>query len=123
MRIAWSGIWLQLAFFASIAASKELLSKGVAPPGIYSWFVAIVPVILAPFVLRSYMLYIGALDDLWIKIYSRAMAFTFGVTVLALFSYPILELANAPKLEAFYYAAFSILVFCGSAIYCYRRYV
>jgi hypothetical protein len=84
--------------------------------------VAIVPVILAVFVLRAYVGYIRALDELWVKIYLRALAFSFGVSVLVLFTYPILELANAPKLDAFGYGAFSMIVFCGAATYCARRY-
>ena len=121
-RMAWPVIILQLAWFASVVVSRQWFNQGIVPPGMYSWMVAIVPVILAPFVLRAYVGYFRALDELWVTIYLRALAFSFGVSVLFLFIYPILELAGAPKLDAFAYAAFSVSVFCGAAFYCARRY-
>jgi len=121
-RIAWSVILLQLAWFASVGVSKLWFSQDLVPPGIYSWMVAIVPVTLAAFVLRSYIRYIRALDELWVKIYLRALGFSFGVSVLVLFTYPILELANAPKFDATAYGGFSLFVFFGAAFYCARRY-
>lgn len=121
-RMAWPVIILQLVWFASVAISRQWLNQGIVPPGMYSWIVAVVPVILAPFVLRAYVGYFRALDELWVKIYLRALAFCFGVSVLFMFTYPILELAGAPKLDAFGYAAFSLIVFCVAAFYCARRY-
>jgi hypothetical protein len=121
-RMAWPVIILQLAWFGSVAISRIWFSRGIVQPGAYSWLVAIVPSILAVFVLRAYVGYVRALDELWIKIYSRALALSFGVSVLFLFTYPIFELAGAPELNAFGYGAFSVIVFCGAATLCYRRY-
>jgi hypothetical protein len=121
-RASWSAILIMVPFFFSLTASPQLLSRDVVPPGIYSWLVALVPIILGALVLRSFIRFMRALDEFWVKIYLRALAFSFGVSFLAMVCYPILELVNAPQLDSYVFGAFSIFVFCCAAIYCARRY-
>lgn len=121
-RASWATLLLTLAFGGSLTVAREWLSQGVVPPGIYSWLVALVPMVLGAMLLYSYARFINALDELWIKIYLRALAFSFGVSVLGLICYPILEFANAPGLNPFIYGAFCVFVFGGALFYNSRKY-
>ena len=96
--------------------------QGSVPPGIYSWLVALIPFSLGALLLRSYATFIDALDELWIKIYLRAMAFSFGVCILGLLVYPILTLANAPALDPLIYGGCCVLVFGGALFFNARKY-
>jgi hypothetical protein len=107
---------------ATMIGSRLLFSRNIVPPGILSWLVAVVPMIFGALVLWSYIRYMRVLDDLWVRIYLRALAFSFGVSVLMLISYPILELAGAPKSNALVHGAFSLFVFFGAASYGAWRY-
>ena len=115
-RASWSTILLTLGFGTSLTLAREWFSRGLVPPGIYSWLLAAVPMVLAVSLLRSYVHFISALDELWIRIYLRALAFSFGVSVMGLVSYPILEFANAPRLDPLLYGGFCVLVF-GVALF------
>jgi hypothetical protein len=92
------------------------------PPGFYSWLVALAPIAPAVLLLRAYTRFIDALDELWIKVYLRALAFSFGVCVLGLLSYSILEFANAPRLDPFIYGGFCVFIFGGALFYNARKY-
>ena len=72
--------------------------------------------------LWQYVQFMRAMDELWAMIYLRALAFSFGVSVVALLTYPVLELVNAPELDVFVFGAFSLFVFFVAAFYCARRY-
>jgi len=121
-RASWATILLTLGFGGSLTVARAWLSQGIVPPGIYPWLVAIAPIVLGALVLRSYVRFINVLDELWIKVYLRASAFSFGVCVLGLLIYPILEFVSAPSLHPFVYGAFCILVFGGASFYDARQY-
>lgn len=121
-RASWSTWLVMMAFFVSLTVSRQLLSQNVVPSGIYSWLVAFIPIAVGTLVLRSFIRFMRALDDYWMKIYLHAMAFSFGATFVALICYPILELANAPRIDGYVIGAFSLFVFGTAAIYLARRY-
>jgi len=121
-RASWSVFLVMMAFFVSLTVSRQLLSQNVVPPGIYSWLVAIIPIAVGTLVVRSFIQFMRALDDYWMRIYLRAMAFSFGVSFLTLICYPILQLASAPQIDVYVFGAFSLFVFCSAAIYLSRRY-
>jgi hypothetical protein len=119
--VTWN-ILLTPLWVASMVVSGHLLKQDLVPPGLFSWLVAMVPMLFGALLLWSYVQYIRSLDELWVKIYLRALAFSFGVSVVALLSYPTLELANAPRFVPFFFGAFSLFVFFGSAFYFAWRY-
>ena len=121
-RASWSTLVLTMAWSGSTVLSRELFSQGVIPPGLFTWLVAIFPMILGVLLLHSFVQFMRALDEWWVKIYFRSFAFSFGVCILALFCYPILEFANAPRVEPFIYGGIGILVFAAAAIYNVRKY-
>jgi hypothetical protein len=47
----------------SLAVARAWLGQGIVPPGIYSWFLALVPVALGALLLRAYARFINALDE------------------------------------------------------------
>lgn len=121
-RVSWSTLLWTFVFGGSLIAARELLSGGVVSAGLYAWLVAAVPMVLGVLLLRSYARFIAAMDELWIGIYFRSLAFSFGVSVLGLLSYPMLEYANAPPLDPFVYGGFCILVFGGALVNNARRF-
>jgi hypothetical protein len=121
-RASWVTLLLTLGFGGSLAVAREWFGQGIVPPGIYSWLLALAPIALGVLLLRAYAGFINALDELWIKIYLRALAFSFGVCVLGLLSYPILELANAPGMDPFIYGGLCVFVFGGALFYNARKY-
>ena len=121
-RASWATLLLTFGFGGSLAVAREWFSQGIVPPGPYSWLVALVPIALGALLLWSYARFIDALDELWIKVYLRALAFSFGVCVLGLLGYSMLEFANAPSLNPFIYGGFCILVFGGALFYNARKY-
>lgn len=121
-RASWITILLTLAFGGSLAVARLWLGQGIVPPGLYSWLVALAPMVLGTLLLRAYTRFISALDELWIRIYLRALAFSFGVSVLGVMCYSILEFANAPALDPFVYGGFCVLVFGAALFYNARKY-
>ena len=121
-RASWATLLLTLGFGGSLAVARQWFSQGIVPPGIYSWLVALAPMALGALLLRAYAGFITALDELWIKIYLRALAFSFGVCVIGLLSYPILQFANAPALDPFIYGGVCVFVFGGALFYNARKY-
>lgn len=121
-RVSSSRFILIMAWCGSLIVSRQLFNQGVIPPGILSWLVAALPMIVGVLLVRAFAQFMSTLDELWVKIYLRSLAFSFGVCVLALLCYPILEFANAPKLEPRYYGGFGILVFAGAAFFNARKF-
>ena len=111
-------LWM-LGWFICLNATQALLrfGRGLVPPGVITWLVGALPVVVAAFVIWSWARYVREADELHRRIQLNALALGFGVTFFALASYGPLVSAGAPKLEANHYMAPGLCVYVLGLLY------
>lgn len=91
---AWCMAWA-VAFVAAIFAFE----RGVAPGSPAAWLLVAVPTLIGFLTVRAYLRFLREADELQRRIQFEGLAFGFGVGVLCMMSYRLLERAGWPKLD------------------------
>jgi hypothetical protein len=91
-------LWL-LVWAVSFGGATYLLSRHIVPPGLPGYALAGGSTLLGVVALGSYVVFLRAADELQRKIQLDALAIAFGVGVVFMNGYRLLEHAGAPRLE------------------------
>jgi hypothetical protein len=97
--------------------AKILFKENLLPSGIISWAVAFLPLAIGALVIWFHFRHLQTCDELQRKIQLDALALGFGITVIAITTYPVLELAGAPHLKPNYFLIAGVLTYMGACIY------
>ena len=91
-------IWLFAALILFMTATVVLAEKFVAPGGL-AWSITILAIFLAVMAVRAYMHFLRNADELLRKIQLEGLALGFGVGVVFLLGYRLLERLGAWQLD------------------------
>jgi len=105
--------WLLVAWVACMGGTAQLFRQGLVPTGAVSWFAAALPAIIGGLVIRSYVRFVREADELNRGIQLRALAVSFGVTIVAIMTYPALQFVGVPDLSPQWFAALGIFLYLG----------
>ncbi len=85
-------LWM-LGWFICLNVTQALFRfrRGLVPPGVITWLVGALPVVVAAFVIWSWARYVREADELQRRIQLNALALGFGVTFFSLASYGALR--------------------------------
>ena len=89
--------WMTGAMFVFAAATILIDQRYVPAAG--GWVLTAVSVVLMGVAMRSYVRFLREADELLRKVHLEALAFAFGVGVVAMMGYRLCERLGAPKLD------------------------
>ena len=94
----WFTAWL-IAWAVSFVAANQILKSELEMADPLSWAVAIGPNVFAIAALLAYLRFLRQADELLRKIQLEGLALGFGVGVVFMLSYQLLERVGAPQLH------------------------
>ena len=103
----WSLTWA-----LGIIATTSVVASGLVV-GVAAWIVALLPNVLALFVLRAYLRFLTMTDELQRRIQLEALAVGFGVTYFLIIAHVVVQSAGAPALDSSWW----VLVFTGGLLF------
>ncbi|WP_417319242.1 hypothetical protein [Emcibacter sp.] len=114
---AWVLVW-----GASYVAATWLLNYYEPLQGPAIWFVAALPTLMGFVALRFYLRFLRMADELMKKIQLEGLAIGFGIGIIFILGYQVLEYAGAPGLSLNYAGAIMMVGWAFGQIYSAWRY-
>jgi hypothetical protein len=109
-----------LAYCVILVAAVSLINAH--PDASWRYLVALAPVVPVIFAVLAFVRFYGRLDELAQRIHIVALAFAFGVTGLATFTYGFLENVGLPHIPFVWIFPFMIAVWGCAVAVASRRY-
>lgn len=103
----WSFTWA-----LGIIVATSIVASGLVT-GAAAWIVALLPNVLALYVLRAYLRFLTMTDELQRRIQLEALAVGFGVTYFLIIAHVVAQSAGAPALDSSWW----VLVFTGGLLF------
>ena len=92
-------LWAYVIWSVFLAGGTQLIKRDLLPDGAVPWVVAVVPSLVAVYVLVAWVRYLRQADELQRVIHLEAMALAFGGTWLGVWGYRMLERVGAPTAD------------------------
>ena len=89
--------WMTAGMFMFAAAT--ILIDGKFIPNSLGWILTVASALLMANAMRVYILFLRFADELLRKVHLEALAFAFGMGLVAMMSYRLCERLGAPKLD------------------------
>lgn len=117
-RILWTvGTWAVCFLGATFA-----IKKGLLPAGPLSWAAALLPTVVAVFVLMAYTRFIRETDELQRHVQLQALGLGFAAGWVAITGYPLLERLGAPAIDVGDYVVVMAVSYALGTVIAWRRY-
>ncbi len=111
-----------IAWAVAFLGATLLLNADLGLPAAANWSLAVVPSLLGVAMLGAYFLFLRASDELQRRIQMEALALGFGVGVVAMNGYRLLERAGAPAIDVNDIGVVMMLAFAVGVFLGQRRY-
>ena len=110
-------VGLSLVFAICLIGTSLLLKSGTGLPVPVTWVISTLPLFAGGIAIWSFIRYVCKADELQRYIHINAIAFSWGIMIVTIISYPVLELVGAPKLQRESFALIGIAIYIGGVAY------